>query len=63
MISIIVGCGIGIIAVILFFWLIGFIIIPNDKVGIVEKWWSPKGSLKEQIIALNGEAGYQPDLL
>lgn len=63
MISIIVGCGVGIIAVILFFWLVGFKIIPNDRVGIVEKWWSPKGSLKEQIIALNGEAGYQPDLL
>ncbi len=47
----------------LFLWIIGFRIIPNDKVGVIEKWWSTKGSLKEQIIALNGEAGYQPDLL
>lgn len=44
-------------------WIFGLRIIDNDKVGIVEKWWSSKGSLKEQIIALNGEAGYQPELL
>ena len=31
--------------------------------AIVEKWWSKKGSLDEQIVALNGEAGYQPELL
>ena len=37
--------------------------IPNDKVGVVEKRWSAKGSLKSGIIALEGEAGYQPDLL
>ena len=29
----------------------------------MEKWWSKKGSLDEQIVALNGEAGYQPELL
>jgi uncharacterized membrane protein YqiK len=35
--------------------------IPNDKVGIVEKLWSAKGSLgKGEIVALNGEAGFQP---
>ncbi|HEY7191849.1 MAG TPA: SPFH domain-containing protein [Vicinamibacterales bacterium] len=37
--------------------------IPNDRVGIVEKLWSPSGSIKHGIIALNGEAGFQPDLL
>lgn len=52
-----------ILGIILLFWIIGFRIIPNDKVGIVEKWWSVKGSLNEQIIALKGEAGYQPELL
>ena len=51
------------IGVILFFWLIGFRIIPNNKIAIVEKWWSTKGSLNEQIIALNGEAGYQPQII
>ncbi|WP_277407052.1 hypothetical protein [Lacrimispora xylanisolvens] len=30
---------------------------------MVEKWWSLKGSLKDSIIALNGEAGYAPGLL
>lgn len=51
------------VGIILLLWLLGFKIIRNDRVGIVEKWWSGKGSLKEQIIALNGEAGYQPELL
>jgi uncharacterized membrane protein YqiK len=38
--------------------------IPNDKVGVVEKLWSAKGSVPQgQILALNGEAGYQADLL
>ncbi|MFM9065753.1 MAG: SPFH domain-containing protein [Planctomycetota bacterium] len=38
--------------------------IPNNRIGIVEKLWSSKGSLGEgQIIALNGEAGYQADVL
>ena len=34
-----------------------------QKVSVVEKWWSVKGSLKDSIIALNGEAGYGPNLL
>lgn len=51
------------VAVILVLKLIGIRIIPNDRVGILEKWWSPKGSLEEQIIALKGEAGYQPEVL
>ena len=37
--------------------------IPNDRVGIVEKLWSSSGSLKSGLIALNGEAGFQPRLL
>lgn len=37
--------------------------IPNDRVGIVERLWSPTGSVKGGLIALNGEAGFQPDLL
>lgn len=53
----------SLLGLIIFLWLIGFRIIPSNKIGIVEKWWSPKGSLNEQIIALHGEAGYQPDVL
>ncbi|MGH7171101.1 MAG: SPFH domain-containing protein [Gemmataceae bacterium] len=38
--------------------------IPNQQVGVVEKLWSSSGSVSEgRIIALNGEAGYQADLL
>jgi uncharacterized membrane protein YqiK len=51
------------IGIILFFWLIGLRIVPNNKIAIVEKWWSTKGSLNEQIIALNGEAGFQPQII
>ncbi len=52
--------GAIVIGLIILLWLIGVKIIPNNKIAIVEKWWSTKGSLNEQIIALNGEAGYQP---
>jgi uncharacterized membrane protein YqiK len=38
--------------------------IPNNRVGIVEKLWSGRGSVAEgRIMALSGEAGFQADLL
>src|SRR5262249_54493354 len=38
--------------------------IPNDSVGIVEKLWSASGSVPEgRMIALDGQAGYQAELL
>lgn len=37
--------------------------IPNNKVGIVEKLWSMKGSVQGSLIALNGEAGYEAEIL
>jgi predicted Zn finger-like uncharacterized protein len=38
--------------------------IPNNAVGVVEKLWSRQGSVTGgSIIALEGEAGYQADLL
>jgi len=37
--------------------------IPNNQVGIVEKLWTTKGSIDDGFIALNGEAGYEPDVL
>ncbi|MHB1420770.1 MAG: SPFH domain-containing protein [Bacillota bacterium] len=51
------------IGIILLLKIVGIRIIPNNKIAIVEKWWSPKGSLNEQIIALNGEAGFQPQIV
>src|SRR5262249_48276845 len=44
--------------------LLGVRYIPSNRVGIVEKLWSRKGSLGEGcLIALNDEAGYQAELL
>jgi uncharacterized membrane protein YqiK len=37
--------------------------ISNNQVGIVEKMWAPKGSIKSGFIALHGEAGYEPEIL
>jgi uncharacterized membrane protein YqiK len=37
--------------------------IPNNRVGMVEKLISGKGSVKSGLIALEGEAGFQPDVL
>lgn len=38
--------------------------IPHTRVGVVEKLWSPQGSVTSgRIIALQGEAGYQAELL
>src|SRR3569832_2368624 len=37
--------------------------ISNNQVGIVEKLWSTRGSIKDGFIALNGEAGYEPKVL
>jgi uncharacterized membrane protein YqiK len=37
--------------------------IPNNQVGIVEKMWAAKGSIKSGFIALHGEAGFRPEIL
>lgn len=37
--------------------------IPNNQVGVVEKLWSGKGSIENGFIALNGEAGFEPEIL
>jgi len=37
--------------------------IGNTRVAVVEKLWSGKGSIRGGIIALHGEAGFQPDVL
>jgi len=45
-------------------WLLGYRYIPHNRVGIVEKLWSQKGSLTGgRIIASEGEAGFQAELL
>jgi uncharacterized membrane protein YqiK len=43
---------------------LGMRYIPNNRVGIVEKLWSNRGSVPEgRILALNGEAGFQAEVL
>ena len=55
--------GAAIVGLLLLLWLT-VRYIPNDRIGIVEKLWSSKGSLTEgAVIALDGEAGYQADIL
>ena len=37
--------------------------ISNSKIGVIEKIFSFNGSVENGFIALNGEAGFQPDVL
>src|SRR5512146_1380470 len=57
---------IGLIAIVLLVILLvlasGIRFIPNNRIGIVEKRFGQR-SVKGGFIALNGEAGYQPDVL
>ncbi len=54
----------GLLVLYLFiFVILGLRVIASNEVAVVEKWWSFKGSLKDSIIALNKEAGYQPNVL
>jgi uncharacterized membrane protein YqiK len=50
----------GIVALIL---LLGIRFIPNNRIGLVEKRFGGKGSVKSGLMALHGEAGYQPKVL
>ncbi len=53
-----------ILAKLLFFAWLALRFIPNNCVGVVEKLWSLKGSVPNgSILALDGEAGFQADLL
>lgn len=62
-ITVVTAAGGIILLYLLIFKILGLRVIDSDKVAVIEKWWSLKGSLKDSIIALNGEAGYSPDLL
>jgi uncharacterized membrane protein YqiK len=55
--------GIAFFGSLVLFVLAGVRYIPNNSVGIVEKRWSIKGSLPSGFIALDEEAGYQPEVL
>lgn len=51
--------GVGVLFLVL---LTGIRFIPNNRIGIVEKRFGGK-SLKSGLIALNGETGFQPQVL
>ena len=55
--------GLVVLAILFLIVLSGIRFIPNNRIGIVEKRFSGKGSVKSGLIALNGEAGFQPKVL
>jgi len=60
-----IGIVLSAIAGVIVFVYAGGIIryIPNDRLGVLERLWSFKGSVNHGLIALNGEAGFAPDVL
>jgi uncharacterized membrane protein YqiK len=55
--------GWGVVSVLVLIFLSGFRVIPNTRVGVVEKRWAARGSVRSGLIALGGEAGFLPDVL
>src|ERR1700690_2575686 len=55
--------GIVVLIILFLIGLSGIRYIPNNRIGLVEKRWSLKGSVKGGLIALHGEAGFQPQVL
>jgi uncharacterized membrane protein YqiK len=63
LVTIAVWVGVAVVTLIVFRLANIFRYIPNNQVGIVEKMWSLRGSIKSGFIALNGEAGFEPEIL
>ena len=58
------GLAILVFGLLLANWLLGVRYIPNSRIGVVERLWSVRGSLKEgRILALDDEAGFQAEIL
>lgn len=62
-VSVLVIVGVILAGILLLVLLSGIRVIPNTRIGIVEKRFSGKGSVKSGFIALHGEAGFQPNVL
>jgi uncharacterized membrane protein YqiK len=58
-------CGLAALALIALFVSVAGVVryIPNARIGVVEKLWSGSGSVQRGLLAMNGEAGFQPELL
>lgn len=64
MLGILSAVGVLIVVMLLLIAISGFIrYIPNNRVGVIEKLVSGRGSVKSGFIALHGEAGFQPNVL
>jgi uncharacterized membrane protein YqiK len=63
MLNFIVTVGIIFLVILILIFLSGIRFIPNNRIGLVEKRFSGRGSVKSGLIALHGEAGYQPQVL
>ncbi|MCI0549979.1 MAG: flotillin family protein [Anaerolineae bacterium] len=61
--GILILAGLILAGILILILLSGIRFIPNTRIGIVERRFSPKGSIKSGFIALNGEAGFQPKVL
>jgi uncharacterized membrane protein YqiK len=55
--------GLIVAGIVFLILLSGIRIIPNTRIGIVEKRFSFNGSVKSGFIAMNGEAGFEPRVL
>lgn len=55
--------AVGILGILVLYLLAGIRYVSNDRVGVVEKRISFRGSLASGVIARHAEAGYQPDVL
>ena len=64
LVSFVLGAAKVLFALVVIYLLIGVRYIPHRRVGILEKLWSPRGSLGQgRILALAGEAGFQARVL
>lgn len=61
--SVLAFVGFIVVGVLFLILLSGIRFIPNNRIGVIEKRFSGKGSVKSGFIAVNGEAGYQPRIL
>jgi uncharacterized membrane protein YqiK len=60
----IAGAVLALVALLVLFFASGTVrYVRNNRVAIVEKLWSGSGSVRGGLIALTGEAGFQPDVL
>ncbi|SMC29159.1 Uncharacterized membrane protein YqiK, contains Band7/PHB/SPFH domain [Andreprevotia lacus DSM 23236] len=55
--------GIAVVLAALVYYSRAIVYVPNNRIGIREKLWSGAGSIQSGLIALNGEAGFQPEVL